>query len=210
MQSFNLFDYGLIAFLFLFGAFGFIKGFTQKILSIFSWGGAIVLSFYLYPFTKPFLGQYIDNKLIVTILTCVLLFIFLLVIFKIITVQLSNNIQKSSISSLDRILGFIVGSLTGFLIVSLVAVIMHILLPLKSYPNLMRKSTLWPFAQRSGKYIQNIKPLIQGYHDSKDDIKKGINSIEFSKIKAKKNLGNETAYAKKDRNLLDGLVKAND
>lgn len=210
MQLFNFFDYGLIIFLILFGLFGFIKGFTQKILSIFSWGGAIILSFYLYPMVKPFIGNYIENKLIVTLSASILLFVFLLIIFKIITVQLSNNIQKSSIGSLDRILGFVVGSLTGFLIVSLIAVVMHVILPLRSYPDVMRKSALWPFAEKSGKYIQNIKPLIKGYNDSKADLTKNINSIEFSKIKAKEKLGDETAYRKKDRGMLDSLVKAND
>lgn len=210
MQSFNFFDYGLVVFLLLFGLFGFIKGFAQKILSIFSWGGAIVLSFYLYPFTKPFIGNYIENKLIVTLLTSVLLFLFLLIIFKIITVQLANNIQKSSIGSLDRILGFVVGSLTGFLIVSLVAVVMYILLPLRSYPDVMRKSSLWPFAEKSGKYIKNIKPLIKGYNNSKDDLKTSLSSMEFSKIKAKTAPSKEPAYDKKDRGKLDSLVKAYD
>tara|TARA_R110002050_G_scaffold44262_1_gene105528 strand:+ start:28782 stop:29414 length:633 start_codon:yes stop_codon:yes gene_type:complete len=210
MQLFNFFDYGLILFLLFFGIFGFIKGFTQKILSIFSWGGAIGLSFYLYPFAKPFIGRYIENKLIVTLLTCILLFIFFLVIFKIITATITNNIQKSSIGFLDRVLGFIIGTLTGFLIVSLVAIIMHVLLPLRSYPTMMQKSALWPFAEQSGKYIQNIKPLIKGYNASKGDLKSGLNSIEFSKIKATKNLGDETAYRKKDRGMLDSLVQAND
>ncbi len=210
MQLFNFFDYGLILFLLFFGIFGFIKGFTQKILSIFSWGGAIGLSFYLYPFAKPLIGRYIENKLIVTLLTCILLFIFFLVIFKIITATITNNIQKSSIGFLDRVLGFIIGTLTGFLIVSLVAIVMHVLLPLRSYPTMMQKSALWPFAEQSGKYIQNIKPLIKGYNASKGDLKSGLDSIEFSKIKATKNLGDETAYRKKDRGMLDSLVQAND
>ncbi len=195
MIGFNWLDGLIVLGLLLFGLMGFIKGFTQRILSLLSWGGAIALSFKIYPFLKPLVTKYIAQGTTATVITSAVLFITLLVLFKLLTTAVSNLIHKGPLKGLDRMLGIIFGIGIGALVVSLTAMIMHIFFTPHMSSDVMRTSKLWPFVLQGEKYVEDLSPLDHktlAKHNPLKDI--DLNPAE------------EMTYPSKERSELDHLL----
>lgn len=118
MEFMNWVDIALLLILLLFCVFGFLTGFTEKFFSTLSWIGAGILSMHVYPWLKPWTKTHISNDTFATIVTFCVVFIALLIVFKVGTSALSKSIKGSPLGSLDRGLGVIFGLLTGFVVLS--------------------------------------------------------------------------------------------
>ena len=114
----NIVDIVFIAILLLSGLLSFYKGIVQEVLRIASWVGASFVSLYLYYPTIPFVKQYVTNDLTVSIITGGGLFIVSLVIFYIVSSQISGAVKSSSIGALNKSLGFLFGLGRGLIITS--------------------------------------------------------------------------------------------
>ena len=114
----NIVDIVFIVILLLSGLLSFYKGIVQEVLRIASWVGASFVSLYLYYPTIPFVKQYVTNDLTVSIITGGGLFIVSLVIFYIVSSQISGAVKSSSIGALNKSLGFLFGLGRGLIITS--------------------------------------------------------------------------------------------
>lgn len=201
MNAINWIDIAIILCLGLFGLMGFIKGFTQRILSLISWAGSILLSFRLFPYLRPFINQYVSGTT-ATVLTSAVLFITLLILFKLTTNAITSLIHKSPLSGLDRMLGVIFGLLMGGLILSLVAIIVSVFVPRSHYPNAIRTSKLWPYVVRGQDYIEGMSPLKKNSL-TRTPLLKNVGKVkQVKESKAEESSG----YSAKERSQLDQLI----
>ena len=199
MTAFNWLDALIILSLVLFCLIGFVKGFTQRILSLMSWIGAIVLSFKFYPFLRPLVEKYIASGTPGIVLTSAVLFITLLVLFKLLTAALSTLIQKSPLKGLDRLLGIFFSLAVGTFILSIAAIVVQVFFTGSQSPDVMRTSKLWPWVLRGQGYIEDFSPLKQ--RELAKELEKH-NPLKDVKIPSHE----ETGYQKKERSALDHLV----
>ena len=157
MAAFNWLDALIILAIILFGLIGFVKGFTQRVLSLVSWAAAIGLSFKAYPFLKPLVERYIASGTTAIVLTSAVVFVALLVVFKLLAHALSALIHKSPLKGLDRFLGIIVGLAMGAFIISIVAIAVHAFFKPTHTPEVIRTSKIWPFVLEGQQYIEKFK-----------------------------------------------------
>jgi len=114
-----MFDFIILAIILLSASFAFLRGLSLELLSISGW----IISFlgsYLYGNNLINLSnKYINNILISTILSYIIIFLAILIIFSIFTKKISSYIKESIVGLVDKSLGFFFGMLRGYLLISL-------------------------------------------------------------------------------------------
>ena len=101
-----IFDISILAFIFLSAILAFSRGFFQEFLSLVSWLGAIILSFYFSKYFVDILEGMIGNLIISKILSYVLVFILCVFTLSYFTSIFSSKIKNSAVGMIDRSLGF--------------------------------------------------------------------------------------------------------
>lgn len=208
-MPFHWIDFCLIIILGLFTLFGFVKGFTQRVFSMASWGGAIFGTFKLYPILKPLVVQYIVSGTTATVLTSSILFIVLLVLLKVGTTWLSTLIHKSPLKGLDRFLGMILGFGIGVIILCLGGIIVHVFVPQTYYPSDLHRSFLWPWLTKGQLYIQELNSA-QKKNLKTEELFKDLPSLSFRDPLSKETFSSsEVRYDDKERSQLNNLIEKN-
>ena len=114
-----MFDLIILVIILVSGFFAFFRGFSLELLSITGW----VISFlgsYLYGNNLTNIAnKYINNILISTTLSYVVIFVIIFSIFTFLTRKFSFFIKESYLGILDKSLGFIFGLLRGYVLVGL-------------------------------------------------------------------------------------------
>jgi membrane protein required for colicin V production len=204
-MTFHWIDIFLIIILGLFALIGFVKGFTQRVLSLLSWGGAIFGTFKLYPLTRPFIVHHIAGGTTATVLTSAFLFVTLLLLLKLITTAFSNLIQRSPLKGLDRLLGMVFGLGIGAFVLCLFGIIVQIFVPQSYYPKNLQNSILWPWITKGQTYIEDLSPL-QKKDIKAPDLFKTVSALTNQKPAPQKE---EAHYDQKERSQLDKLIAKN-
>jgi len=96
-----------------------IRGLSRELLSLASWGGAAILTYFAYPHALPFIEGYLSNKIIALAVTLIGIFFILLLILSVITMKIADMIIDSRIGALDRTFGLIFGLARGVLIAAI-------------------------------------------------------------------------------------------
>ena len=89
------------------------KGFVLSILSASKWLLAYVITLFLFPITKPYVENIIDNKYVLDVALGVCLFIVVIFIILLINKGISKAVTYTGIGELDKIFGFFFGFLSG-------------------------------------------------------------------------------------------------
>ena len=132
LDSLSLNYVGLIiagGFLF-FIVLGIVRGFTNDILSLLTWIGAVYATKEAMPHTQAWGRSVITEPFFADLLTGVIIFLLALFILVFLTKIISGRIRRSILSSLDRALGIVSGSVRALTI--LVAVYLMSLLCFKA------------------------------------------------------------------------------
>ncbi len=207
MEHINWMDVILLAILLVFAIMGFIAGFTEKFFSILSWVGAGICTFHLYPLAKPFADRYIQNETWASIVTAVVIFLVLVIIFKLVTRFLSKSVKDSPLGSLDRGLGVILGAFTGFFFLASLTLAGRYFFTPSHYPDPLKASKIWSWAEFGGYYLEKVlpplklsDPLVTPTPDSRQS-RSVARNLAVSRGKP------VTQYSSQDRKRLDALAK---
>ncbi len=207
MEHINWMDVILMAILLVFSIMGFITGFTEKFFSILSWVGAGISTLHLYPLAKPFAARYIENDTWATIATFAIIFLSLLIVFKLVTRFLSKSVKDSPLGSLDRGLGVILGALTGFFFLSCLTLAGRYFFTPSHYPEPLKVSKIWSWAEFGGYYLEKVLPplkLSEPLVKPLPDFEKSNTVVRNLAVSRGKPV---TQYSSGDRQRLDALAK---
>lgn len=115
----NAVDIAVVVVLLASGVFALMRGFVYEVLAITGWVAAVLAAFWGLPLVRPLAQHYIPNATIADIAGGATIFLVVLVLSSMTTHAISKRVQRSSISSVDRSLGFAFGLLRGLVLVSL-------------------------------------------------------------------------------------------
>lgn len=158
-MSFHWIDYAILGILGLFGLFGFIRGFTGRVLSLLSWGGAIAGSLKLSPLLRPWIDSFIHSSLGAILLAYGGIFLVLLILLKALTNAISQWVQKTPFKILDRILGLALSIFLGFIVLSVLAALLHIFLPSSYIAKDLKQSKLFPYILQGQNHVEEMNPF---------------------------------------------------
>ena len=105
----NVLDAVLLGGLLLGALIGLAKGFLGSGLWMLSWIGAGTSTAYLMPFVKPYARDYIETVWIADFVAGGLSFVGALITFTVVSSFIGNWVRASSLNSLDRTLGMVLG-----------------------------------------------------------------------------------------------------
>ena len=131
MENYTIIDVISLLIVIISGLLAFTRGISREILSIVSWIFSAIIAFFISPLIHPFFNEIPILKEIIyescelsILISFALTFIIFLVVISFFIPLISNFIQRSSLSSIDRVLGFMFGVLRGCLLIT-IALILH-------------------------------------------------------------------------------------
>lgn len=160
MENFpiNPADAAVFAVLLLAALLAFTRGMVAEVMSVVAWGGAAVITLYTLPFVLPVAQQYIKVEMIAYALSAVAIFIVALVALTLVAGRLSRGVQNSSLSAVDRSLGFLFGLLKGGVLVSVAFLFFTWLVPPAEQPQWLKEAKTQPLLVAGAGMIYELVP----------------------------------------------------
>ena len=148
------------------------RGLVKEVLSIVGWvlAGAAVI--YLLPILNPFTLKYIESGWMAGIATAAFILIVFMIVWIYATAGVVGKIRTSKLSGLDRLLGLFFGIVRAFLLIVLMYILISWMMPVKSQPDLLKKSK---YFQIAGNFAEPIEKLIP--KDTLDAIKEKTSEV---------------------------------
>ena len=172
MQQLNNMDIAILVIVGISALIALGRGLVKEVLSIVGWvlAGAAVI--YLLPVLNPFTLKYIESGWMAGIATAAYILIVIMIVWIYATAGVVGKIRTSKLSGLDRLLGLFFGIVRAFLLIVLMYILISWMMPVKSQPDLLRKSK---YFQIAGNFAEPIEKLIP--KDTLDAIKEKTSEV---------------------------------
>ncbi len=173
-MPFTLFDVALILLMGLSGLLAMFRGLSREILSIASWGLAAGAAAYMFKNHPDLLNSYIGSEKAAMGALVGGTFVVTLLFLSLVTMKISDAILNTSVSALDRTLGFFFGMARGVVLMSVAYIFYAFYFDKHPIPQVNDAYTR-PFIESTSVPIQNflvgtferIKDRMQG--DEEDE-----------------------------------------
>ncbi|MBX6367702.1 MAG: CvpA family protein [Rhodospirillales bacterium] len=155
MNTLDLIVLGIIG---ISGLFAFARGFVREALSIGAWVASAFVAIYGFSTARPIARDLIGNPTVADIAAGAVLFLGALVILTLATAALASRVKGSSLSALDRTLGFVFGLVRGAVLACLAWMVLAWAWPESDWPDWAQKARLKPFLAAGAETIRNLVP----------------------------------------------------
>ena len=149
----------------------YIKGFVLSVLAMAKWLLAYVLTLIIFPRTKPYVKDIIDNEYILDIALGISIFIILIFFILLINKGISKAVKYTGLGNLDTIFGFFFGFVRSYIIAVCIFSAVHIVYNHDKWPINHNKSYIFPYLKKGSNYLLKEFPDEKTYQDSKEKIK---------------------------------------
>ena len=172
MQQLNNMDIAILVIVGISALIALGRGLVKEVLSIVGWvlAGAAVI--YLLPVLNPFTLKYIESGWMAGSATAAFILIVFMIVWIYATAGVVGKIRTSKLSGLDRLLGLFFGIVRAFLLIVLMYILISWMMPVKSQPDLLKKSK---YFQIAGNFAEPIEKLIP--KDTLDAIKEKTSEV---------------------------------
>jgi len=164
-------DLAVAALLLVSGLLAFVRGFVKEILSVAGWIGAAIATLQFFPVARPYVRRYVEPTFLADALTGAAIFIATLVVLSLISHFLARRVRESSVSALDRSLGFLFGLVRGAVVVAIAYVLLALAVPPAEQPDWIRQARVVPLAEQWGRWLLLALPA-----ETRDDIEEKLGS----------------------------------
>ena len=146
------------------------KGFVLSVLSMAKWFLAYVVTLIIFPRTKPFFKEIIDNEYVLDIILGISIFIIVIFLVLMISKGISKAINYTGLGSLDTIFGFFFGFIRAYIISICIFSGVHIVYNYDKWPINLDKSFIFPYLEKGSNYLLKEFPDEKTYQKSKEKI----------------------------------------
>ena len=205
MQELNNLDIAILIIVAISALIALGRGLVKEVLSIVGWVMAGVSVIYLLPVLNPFMMKYIESGWMSGVVTASLIIIIFMIIWIYATAGVVGKIRTSKLSGLDRMLGLFFGIVRAFLLVILMYILISWMMPVKSQPELLKKSK---YFQIAGNFAEPIEKLIP--KDTLDAIKEKTSEVGLTSDEdeeEKKAEAKDKKETNKDKKDVDALFE---
>ncbi len=160
MENFpiNPVDLAVFAVLLLAALLAFTRGAVAEVLSLAAWAGAVLFAMHALPFALPLAKAQIGHETIAYGAAAAALFVIGLVFLKIAFGFAARWVQNSSLSAVDRSLGFAFGLFKGGVLVSIAYLFFAWLVPMQEHPAMLQEARTRPLAAHGAALIYDLVP----------------------------------------------------
>lgn len=140
------------------GLLAFVRGFFREVLSIGSWVAAFFAALYLYGHVAPFIRSYLGWGDIADLAAGVIVFIAAIIVLAMFAHYVSAALQASSLTAVDRSLGFLFGVARGAVLVCLAYLVLSWAIEDRSYPKWVSEARTLPLVERGAEMLVRLVP----------------------------------------------------
>jgi membrane protein required for colicin V production len=151
-------DIAVLIILLLSALLAFARGLVREVLSIIGWVGAIFAGLWGYPLLTPTLTPYIKELMFAQWAAGGIIFLISLILLTFLTHALAAQVRGSSLSALDRSLGFVFGIVRGGVLLSLAYLFFGILWNSPQLPNWLVGARTLPFITMGAEWLRGLMP----------------------------------------------------
>ena len=146
------------------------KGFILSILAMSKWLLAYIITLIIFPRTKPYVKDFLDNEYILDISLGVGIFIIVIFVVLLISKGISKAVRYTGLGSLDTIFGFFFGFVRSYIIAVCIFSGIHIVYNSDKWPINSNKSFVFPYLKKGSNYLLKEFPDEKTYQNSKEKI----------------------------------------
>ena len=146
------------------------KGFVLSILAMSKWLLAYIVTLILFPRTKPYVKNIIDNEYVLDLVLGISIFIVVIFLILLINKGISNAVKYTGLGNLDSIFGFFFGFIRSYIIAVCIFTGIHIVYNYDKWPLNVDKSFIFPYLEKGSNYLLREFPNEKTYQDSKEKI----------------------------------------
>ena len=146
------------------------KGFVLSLLSASKWLLAYVITLFLFPKSKPYVQDIIDNEYILDISLGICLFIIVIFIILLINKGISKAVTYTGIGGLDKIFGFFFGFIRGYIISICIFATVDIIYNSDRWPIDLDGSLSFQLVEKGSNYLLKEFPDKKEYEDAKEKV----------------------------------------
>jgi membrane protein required for colicin V production len=139
----------------------FIRGFVREALALGTWLVAVYLAFNYYPLVTPFLEKEISNAMLRDFAGGLVAFGIVMLVLIPIGFYIRSFIKGDKITSIDRSFGFVFGAARGYLLISIVYLIVSWLMPEEKQPEWLKEANTKPILVYGAGLIKEAIPQEQ-------------------------------------------------
>ncbi len=148
----------------------YAKGFVLSVLAIGKWLVAYIATLIIFPKTKPYFKDIIDNEYILDIFLGVTIFVIMIFLVLLINRSISKAVKYTGLGSLDSVFGFFFGFVRSYIISVCLFTAVHIVYNFDKWPLNTAKSYTFPYLEKGSNYLLKEFPNEKTYQESKEKI----------------------------------------
>ena len=146
------------------------KGFVLSILSASKWLLAYVITLFLFPKSKPFVEDIIDNERVLDVSLGICLFIVVIFIILLINKGISKAVTYTGIGGLDKVFGLFFGFIRGYVISVCIFATIDIIYNSTKWPIDIDRSFTFDLVEKGSNYLIKEFPDEKEYEDAKEKV----------------------------------------
>jgi len=202
----GILDISVFGIILISGAFALYRGLVRELLSLAAWFLACIGSLYGLILVRPLFRKFISNPTFADITAVVCLAIAILVICTLINAKITSKLRKSSLSGLDRTLGFFFGVLRGVLLVSIIFFTCSILFSEEEMNEYKAENKSLPYLEKGVLWAEDNLPtsIVESFKKiepvSEEKAQKAQEKIEKAAAKIKEEASPYDDKTRKDLN----------
>ena len=151
-------DIILVGIMIFSGFLAMLRGLTREMLSIMSWALAALVTLFAYSRFKEDVRGLIDTPMLADATLIGIVFIASLIIFSLLTANISERVLDSRVGAIDRTLGFIYGLVRGLIIVVIAYLIVGQMVLPRNMPEWVTRAQSRDLIEKTGDRIIKILP----------------------------------------------------
>ena len=146
------------------------KGFVLSLLAASKWLLAYVVTLFLFPKTKPYVEDIIDNEYVLDVALGICLFVIIIFIILLINKGISKAVTYTGIGGLDKIFGFFFGFIRGYVISVCIFATVDIIYNSDRWPIDLDNSLSFQIVEKGSNYLIKEFPNKKEYEDAKEKV----------------------------------------
>jgi membrane protein required for colicin V production len=167
---FNIVDLVVISFILISCIVASYRGFIKEVFSMICWIAALMTAYYLHEKIKIELQEYINQKIIIDIVSFGIPFLIALFISNLISKWLSPKFSLPGLLFFDKVGGFIFGVLRGIFFIVLIYLGFLYLLGKEQRPNILLEAKTYDYITKTTNLVVKLFPVELNYKDENNDI----------------------------------------
>jgi membrane protein required for colicin V production len=157
-QALTVTDVAVIGILLISALWAFIRGFVREVLGVAAWVGAAFVTLYGFAYVRPYAEKLINIELVADSVAGVGLFIVSLILLSIVSHAISSQVRGSTLSAIDRSLGFVFGLVRGAVIVCIAYLLLKWAVPPQDRPSWVTSARSLPAIEQGVAILEQLIP----------------------------------------------------